>query len=187
MNNSSNRFYIVTGGPGSGKTSVIEALRARGYSCALEAGRGIIQDQMKIEGRALPWRDPLLFAELMLSWEMRSYHAAEQTTGSVFFDRGVPDVMGYLRLTGTPVPQHVHNAAVAFRYNPVVLIAPPWKEIFRQDQERKQDFHEAIRTYEALAATYTELNYQLIEIPLLPVDERVKFILHQIKMDGQRP
>lgn len=184
--NNRDRFYIVTGGPGSGKTSLIEALRARGSSCAIEAGRGIIQDQMKIEGRALPWCDPILFAELMLSWEMRSYHAAEQATGSVFFDRGVPDVMGYLRLVGSPVPEHVHNATAAFRYNPLVFITPPWKEIFRQDQERKQDFKEAVRTYEALAATYTDLNYQLVQIPLVPVNERVTFVLSQIKIDDQR-
>lgn len=177
-----NRFYIVTGGPGAGKTSLIEALRARRFACSVEAGRGIIQDQVRIDGHALPWRDPLLFAELMLSWEMRSYHAAEGSTGPVFFDRGIPDVMGYLRLAGSLVPDHVQNAAVDFRYNSMVFITPPWREIFRQDKERKQDFDEAVRTYDALAATYAELNYQVIEIPRSSVDERVRFVLNQIEV-----
>jgi predicted ATPase len=181
-----NQFYIVTGGPGSGKTALIEALRARGYSCSVEAGRGIIQDQVKIEGLALPWRDPLLFAELMLSWEMRSYHAAEEATGPVFFDRGVPDVLGYLRLVGTPAPEHIRNAAHAFRYNSSVFVAPPWRDIFRQDHERKQDFDEAVRTYDALVATYAELGYRLVEIPQSPVEERVSFVLGQMSIDGQR-
>jgi predicted ATPase len=171
------RFYIVTGGPGSGKTSLLEALRSRGYSCSVEAGRGIIQDQVSIAGQALPWKDRSLFAELMLSWEMRSYHIAEETTGPVFFDRGIPDVLGYLRLIGLPLPEHLQNAVQKVRYNSSVFIAPPWPEIFSQDRERKQDFNEAIRTYDALAATYEGLGYRLVEIPRIPVEHRATFIL----------
>jgi predicted ATPase len=181
MSNTTNNFHIVTGGPGSGKTSLIEALRQRGYTCPPEAGRGIIQDQVRIEGNALPWKDQLLFAELMLSWDMRSYHAAEECAGSVFFDRGIPDVLGYLRLVGITAPQHVHNAAVAFRYNPKVFVTPPWPEIYCQDVERKQDIAEAVRTYEALVATYADLNYQLVEIPRCTVSERVSFVLEETK------
>jgi predicted ATPase len=61
-----------------------------------------------------------------------------------------------------------------------VFIAPPWQEIFRQDRERKQDFHEAVRTYEAMVATYTESGYDLEEIPRVPVDERVRLVLHSV-------
>lgn len=183
MNNK--QFYIVTGGPGSGKASLMDALHDRGYSCSLEAGRGIIQDQVKIDGRALPWRDPLLFAELMLSCEMRSYHTAQESAGPVFFDRGVPDVLGYLRLVGTSPPEHIHVAARMCRYNSTVFVAPPWRDIFRQDHERKQDFDEAVRTYDALVATYANLGYQLVEIPRSPVEERVGFVLDQIKIDDK--
>src|SRR6476646_4988836 len=66
VSTNSDRYFVITGGPGSGKTALIEALRSRGYACSNEAGRVIIQDQVAIDGRALPWRDPLLFAELML-------------------------------------------------------------------------------------------------------------------------
>jgi predicted ATPase len=175
------RFYIVTGGPGSGKTSLLEALRLRGYACSVEAGRGIIQDQVSIAGRALPWQDRSLFAELMLSWEMRSYRIAQEAGGLVFFDRGVPDVLGYLRLIGIPAPDHIKNAIQKFRYNQTVFIAPPWPEIFARDRERKQDINEAIRTYEAMVATYTELDYRLVEIPLTPVEDRVNFIVQHLR------
>lgn len=75
----------------------------------------------------------------MLSWEMRSYRIAQETIGPVFIDRGVPDVLGYLGLVGIPVSDHARNAAKEFRYNTTVFIAPPWREIFSQDHERKQD------------------------------------------------
>jgi len=174
------RFFVLTGGPGSGKTALVEALRARGYAGSVEAGRGVIQHHVAIQGPALPWLDPILFAEMMLSWEMRSYDLAQQTPGPVFFDRGVPDVQGYLQLLHLPVPRHLRLASQIFRYNPTVFIAPPWKEIFRQDRERKQDFEEAVRTYETMRETYTELNYHPIEIPRTSVEERLGFLLNHV-------
>ena len=149
------RFHVITGGPGSGKSTLIEALGRRGFAHTIEAGRAIIQDQIAIDGPALPGRDPLAFAELMLSWELRSYRAAEAESGPVFFDRGVPDMVGYFRLLGRPAPSHVTRSVERFRYNRRVFLAPPWPAIFTQDAERKQTPEEAERTYEAMVAAYS--------------------------------
>jgi predicted ATPase len=102
----------------------------------------------------------------------------------VFFDRGLPDVAGYLRLSALPVPPHVESAARTHRYNGRVFILPPWREIFRQDRERKQDFGEAVRTYETMVRTYKDYGYERIDVPPAPVDERVRFILNAC---GGRP
>jgi predicted ATPase len=182
----SHRLTIITGGPGAGKSSLIAALHARGYATMPESGRAIIQDQIAIGGRALPWIDPGLYAELMLAADRRSYHAAEQMIADqnvprVFFDRGIPDVVGYLELCSLPIPSLLHEAAQQFRYHRLVFLAPPWREIFRQDEERKQDFSEAVRTCEAMIETYSRYGYTLIEIPLSTVDERVEFILREIQ------
>jgi predicted ATPase len=175
------RFFIITGGPGSGKSSLIEALQERGYSGTIGAGRGVIQDQVATGGSALPWGYRLLFAEMMLSWEVRSYHMARLASGTVFFDRGVPDVLGYLKLCDLTAPPHMLKAAEDFRYNRRVFIAPPWQDIFRQDRERKQDFDEAVRTCEALVETYAALNYTLVELPRVSIEERLRFILDDIE------
>ena len=171
------RFIVLTGGPGSGKSTLLGALRTSGYVCLDEGGRGIIQNQVTIGGRAVPWQDAALFAELMLSWDMRSYRFAEQSAGPVFFDRGVVDVAAYFRLIGLAPPVHVENAVKAFRYNPRVFIAPPWREIYSQDRERKQDFEEAVKTYEAIAATYTGYGYELIQLPRETLETRLRFVL----------
>ncbi|AZO13901.1 ATPase [Mesorhizobium sp. M2A.F.Ca.ET.043.05.1.1] len=177
MQNDSDRFFVLTGGPGSGKTTLIEALQAKGFATAPEAGRGIIRDQMAIGGPALPWQDRGLFAELMLSWELRSWHAAPAEAGPVFFDRGVADTIGYLRLCGLPVPDHVTSAAEKFRYARRVFVAPPWPEIFSQDEERKQTLDEAERTYRSVTGVYAELGYELVPLPLASVEERVRFVI----------
>lgn len=173
--------FVITGGPGAGKTALIEALAAAGYACSAEAGRAIIRDQMAIDGAALPWADRAAFAELMLSWEIRSHRMAGEQPGPVFFDRGVPDVMGYLRLCDLPVPPHVEKAASIFRYHRLVFLAPYWKEIFVKDEERRQDPAEAERTCAQMIATYTACGYEIVPLPLVPVAERVRFVLERIR------
>ncbi len=174
------RFVVVTGGPGAGKSTLVAALAASGPCCSVEAGRAVIQQQMAIDGPALPWHDPALFAELMLGWEMRSYQLAAAQAGRVYFDRGVPDVAGYLQLVGRPVAPHIERAARSLRYRREVFIAPPWQAIFGQDAERRQDFDEAVRTHAAMVDTYTRYGYELIELPCDSVEARVQFVLARL-------
>ena len=171
------RFFVLTGGPGSGKSALIDALARRGHAHMPEAGRAIIREQVATGGRALPWIDPAAFAELMLARDVRSHRKAQHRHGLVFFDRGIPDVAGYMRLSGLAVPAHMDHAAKTFRYNRHVFIMPPWREIFTQDSERKQDFDEAVRTYEMLAKTYADYGYALIEVPRTPIEQRARFVL----------
>jgi predicted ATPase len=181
-NNKAENFFVITGGPGSGKSSLIEALVKRGYACSIEAGRGVIQDQMAIGGRALPWDDRPLFAELMLACEMSNYRVAQKSVGPVFFDRGIPDVLGYLHLLNLPIPAHMKRAAEVFRYHRKVFLAPPWQEIFQNDNERKQDFDEAVRTYEAMIQSYTAQGYELVELSRASVDDRADFVLDYLQL-----
>ena len=84
-------MFVVTGGPGSGKSSLIDAMTRRGFRTMPEAGRAIIQDQVRIGGPALPWADRAIFAELMLGWELRSYHEALASDAPVLMDRLIKD------------------------------------------------------------------------------------------------
>lgn len=171
-----NHLHVITGGPASGKTSLIEALAGDGVRHMPEAGRSIIQDQVDIGGTALPWNDREAFAALMLAWEMRSYREAVNAAGPIIFDRGIPDVIGYLRLCGLPVPPPALRAAEQRRYAKKVFIAPPWPAIFEQDAERKQTIAEAEATYHAMVDSYSGLGYELVSLPLAPVVDRVRFV-----------
>lgn len=180
----SDRFIVFTGGPGSGKSTLLDALAAQGVAVVPEAGRAIIRDQVAIGGPGLPWADRAAFAELMLAWEMRSWREAERCAGPVLFDRGVPDVIGYLELCGLAVPAHAVRAAELCRYSVRVFIAPPWPEIYAQDGERKQSLDEAARTYDAMVSVYGRLGYELVALPCVSVEERVSFVRASLGSGG---
>lgn len=169
-------LFVITGGPGSGKSTLIAALAAAGHAVMPEAGRAIIREQVAIGGSALPWDDRAAFAALMLERELESYRAAAALAGPVFLDRGIPDVIGYLDLCGLPVPTALRRAAEAHRYHRRVFIAPHWPAIFAQDAERKQSAEEAEATCRVMERTYDALGYELIPLPLEPVAERLAFV-----------
>ncbi|HUD94523.1 AAA family ATPase [Sphingobium sp.] len=174
-------FHILTGGPGSGKTSLAEALASRGLTVMQEAGRAIIRSQMAIGGNALPWADRAAFAEAMLHWELRSYEEAQRAQGPVLFDRGMPDLIGYLTLCGLPIPAHMRRACDLRRYHPTIFLAPHWPDIYRRDAERRQSGEEAEATCAVMRHCYQELGYRVVELPLVPVAERALFVLANIQ------
>jgi len=174
------RRIIVTGGPGAGKTSLIAALEGRGLACVGESGREIIRDQVARGGAALPWADREAYARLMLRMDSRRHAEVEVLDGPVLFDRGAPDVLGYLRLCGLPIPPDLAEAALTLPYDPLVFIAPPWPEIFTQDAERRQDVAEAARTHAMMAKVYAELGYRLVELPRAPIEDRADFVLERL-------
>lgn len=173
----SSHLFVITGGPGSGKSTLVSALRGAGFTVAGEAGREVIREEMASGGTALPWSDRQFFADRMLMRDIARYETLSRSGGPIFFDRGIPDIAGYLRLSALPVPETIARAAGRYRYNRLVFIAPHWPDIYVQDVERKQSPDEAARTCDAMRAVYSDYGYELLELPRADVDERVRFVL----------
>jgi predicted ATPase len=112
--------------------------------------------------------------------EVAAHAAALATGGTVVLDRGVPDVVGFLRLSGLPVPAPIDAAARATRYNPHVFLAPFWAEIYAHDEERKQSPEVAAATEAVMRQTYADYGYSLVELPRASVAERVRFVLDRL-------
>ncbi|GAA4443234.1 AAA family ATPase [Ravibacter arvi] len=171
------KAIVITGGPGMGKTSILEYLDRAGYACVAESGRHIIRHQIETGGSKLPWADREGYAIEMFHMAVRSHQLAAETGALTFFDRGLPDTVGYLRLCNLPVPDEIRLAVMRYRYCQTVFVTPPWPEIYVNDTERKQSFREAVATYDVMNEVYAGLGYDLVEIPHLPVPERADFIL----------
>lgn len=175
-----NNFYVLTGGPGSGKTTLIEYLGRMGYNFVPEVGRKIIREQLASGGSALPWSDTAEYSDLMLQYSLRDYISLSAQTDIFFFDRGIPDILGYTELINLPGRDVYIDSVRNFRYNPTVFILPPWEDIYSKDTERKQDFGLAMLTYHTMKKIYRQYGYQLIEIPCMSVAERSGFIVDMI-------
>lgn len=175
-----NNFYILTGGPGSGKTSIIETLREIGYDCVPEVGRKIIKEQITLNADALPWSDTEKYSNLMLSYSIQDYMNLFESSELHFFDRGIPDALGYTKLINSSNRQNFIDAVQKFRYNRTVFMLPPWEKIYKADNERKQDFQVAVATYEIMRSTYKSAGYNLIELPHTTIPQRVDFILREL-------
>ena len=57
---------VITGAPGTGKTSIINSLKQRGFNCIDEISREIISNQIANGGDALPWKNLTSFSERVL-------------------------------------------------------------------------------------------------------------------------
>ena len=102
----------------------------------------------------------------------------------MFSDRGIPDVLCYAQLIGLSDPGFILDACRQYRYGPVVFLAPPWKEIYETDSERKQDFAEAERTFHQMVEVYRQCDYGISELPRVTPAARAKFILKQLRLEG---
>ncbi|MGH2624177.1 MAG: AAA family ATPase, partial [Sphingobacterium sp.] len=69
---------------------------------------------------------------------------------------------------------------VKYRYHPKVFLLPPWKEIYVNDQERKQTWQQAVETYNWIKQTYNQFNYHIVELPLTTVENRIAFIIENL-------
>jgi predicted ATPase len=176
-------LIVITGGPGSGKTTLLLELEKRGFRCAPEVARQIIQEQVRDGGSALPWADRELYTRLMLERSIQSYREHSAALRTTFCDRGVPDSLTYARLINLADERFLRGACDQYRYARRVFIAPPWQEIYATDTERKQDFAEAEGTFELLSQVYEECGYEPVELPKSSAAERADFILNQLRAD----
>ena len=171
---------IISGGPGSGKSTLLLALESAGFQCVPEVSRELIRQQVAKGSECVPWENLACFAKICLDKMIIDF---EDITGNdlTFFDRGIPDIIAYLRFGGLPVEDAFWAAAERQRYAANVFIAPPWEEIYINDNERWQTFSEAVELCSEIKNVYTGLGYQVTELPLASVEKRVDFTLTKLE------
>jgi len=173
------QIYIITGGPGFEKTALINDLRSRGYLCSDEFARDTIEKHMNTGGNMLLWKNTKLFQEEILRLRKDFYDSLPEKK-IAFADRGISDQMAFIRYKGYGTPEILKVSAEKYCYASPVFVTPPWPEIFVNDSIRSETFEEAILIHQAILITYSALNYQIIELPLISVTKRSDFIFQTI-------
>ena len=148
----------ITGAPGAGKSTLLAELSRRGVATVSEVARTILKSA---GGMALREEDPLAFADAMLSAQLAAWDDT-QIEGPVVFDRGFPDIAGFLRVEGLPVSDAITRACDEYRFEGPIFRAPPWRASYTPDDERIQDWEEAIASDRAVCAAWRGHGYALI-------------------------
>jgi predicted ATPase len=173
-----NRFVVISGCSGGGKSTLLTELCGRGYAVVEEPGRRIVRQEIEHRGAALPWLDPAAFLRRVVELSLADRLSARLREGWVFFDRGLVDAAAGLQdLTGEAALatlRHTH------RYHHRVFLAPPWPEIYRTDDERRHDLDTAVAEYLRLLKVYPSLGYEVILLPKAAVAERADFVLRTL-------
>ncbi|MGB5981159.1 MAG: ATP-binding protein [Nonlabens sp.] len=168
---------VLIGGPGTGKTSVINQLSASNYHILPEVSREVTLEARKQGIEQLFLTDAHAFSDRLLSGRIDQYNNA--LSGVNFYDRGIPDVPAYHRFTGDPIPERYFQACIDHKYD-TCFFFPIWEEIYEQDNERYEDIATAKKLSDIIKSEYLDLNYNVIDMPLTSVSQRVEFILKNL-------
>ena len=151
-------------------------MKKEGFYCGNDVAREFIEEQIRSGGKALPWDNRKEFSKIILEKRIKQYEDAPE--GDVcFFDRGIPDLIGYLIKAGLKVPDEYYKSAKSHPYQKIVFFTPPWQATFEKDPDRHETFGEAVIIHNAIKKVYQDLGYKVIDVPKTSVDKRIEFIL----------
>lgn len=172
---------VITGGPGSGKTALINYLEREGYQVMHEISRDVILEAQKDGIEQLFLENPILFSEKLLEGRLKQFHAGKNFSAPVlFYDRGMPDVTAYMDFVDIHYPENFSETILKYKYDEIFLL-PPWREIYQQDNERYESFEQAQKIFHFLKKGYENYGYKVTEVPVGAIKERVNFILENLK------
>ena len=169
------RFVVISGCSSGGKSTLLQALRERGFATVEEPGRRIVKEEIERGGTALPWIDANAFLSRAIETSLADLAMAARMEGWVFFDRGLIDAAaGLERLTGAPTSMTLRTAR---RFHRQVFLAPPWPEIYVTDRDRRHGLDQAAKEYAHLLNVYPALGYEVFVLPKVSVSDRADFVL----------
>ncbi len=172
-----NNWYVITGGPSSGKTTTVDLLKARGYKTTIEHARHYL-DMQRLNGRTVEevrnHQREFQLAVLKMQIEQEKKLVEEEI---VFLDRAIPDAHAYYHYMGLPEDPELAEALQDIYYKKVFILdcLPLVKDYARREDEAAQK-----KIHATLIDVYTALPFPVVQVPVLPPDERVDFILKNL-------
>lgn len=172
----SNNWYVITGGPSTGKTTLLEGLKAAGYKTIPEAARSFIDQQIK-NGMSVAAirKNERLFQKNILKLK-QTIESGLNPTDTIFFDRGIHDTLAYFMYYDWKIDAGLKEAVATARYKAVFLLdALPQ---YQTDYARTEniDFTERLNTI--LFDVYAKQGIKVIRIPVLEPKARIDRLLY---------
>lgn len=181
------RKIPISGGPHSGKTTLLEALRGEfegAYFVAEPAERVITRELGKQAEDAtytpnVPWIDYSKFGPEVADESVSLEADTPDSADLVFQDRSLIDTIAYCRLNGFDsfIPEVERRIKVA-RYSLALFCEPVGT--YTATEVRRETAEEAQRTHDFLAEAYDHSGITVIHLPAVPVPERLSIVRNAI-------
>jgi predicted ATPase len=179
--------YIITGAPGTGKTTILEALHARGYAVVDEAATDIILREQSL-GHQEPWRDAGFIDAITLLQRARQMRPAPPGTSVQLYDRSPICTLALAHhlahYGGQPVPR-----VLASEVDRILREGIYQRQVFvirllgsvAPTAVRRISYAESVRFGRLHERVYRTHGYELVDVPAGTVAERAELIDRHIR------
>jgi predicted ATPase len=170
-------WYVITGGPSSGKTTTVNLLREKGYITTMEHARHFI-DTQRLKGKTIEEvrsnQREFQLGVLEMQIEQENEISPEVL---VFLDRAIPDALAYYRFLNLEIDAKLTEALSKVSYKKVfILDCLPMVN----DYARIEDSTAQKKIHTLITEVYESLPFPIVHVPVLPPEERVRFILNNL-------
>jgi len=171
-------IFVISGGPGVGKTTIVNELEKLKYAVIPEAARIVAESDERFAGKSVNEINHKKFQEEILKRQIQmqeNFLLKNHEFG--FSDRGFGDSMVYCKIRNVNFPKKYLDYVKSFRYLGVFVLEP--LRFYKTDGLRVETKEEQQEIHDEIVGVYENLGYDLIKIPQMPVEERIAMILEK--------
>jgi len=176
---------VITGGPYAGKTTLINHFAKLGYKTIPEVASKVINRlnrELGVEEQRT-WRKAHVaeFQHMIFGAQENDYCLVDAEDEIVFYDRGLHAGLAYLSHYDQVIPERMKKLASEYSYDCVFLCHVLDSFDRRRSTGRISDKKAAVEIQNVLKEVYLEYGHEVIEVPQMPVEDRVNLILRHLR------
>ncbi len=167
--------FVITGGPGAGKTTLILKLEEMGEVVVHESA----SDHIKLrqdQGITEPWKEKFFQTDILKLQLFRESRIPKKSK-RVFIDRGIIDGLAYLDKRSNEY-KSIYKEAKKSKYTKVFFVES-LKNV-EKTKIRRENKKEAEKLAKKFKEIYCSFGFEVIVIPAVSVGERVQLILNHL-------
>jgi predicted ATPase len=170
--------FILTGAPGSGKTSILRVLAAAGYAVVEEAATDVNVARLTA-GDTQPWTDPVFIERIAVLQRQRREEPAGPGATVQVHDRSAVCTLALAHHLGRPVPTvleaEIARITAAGYFDRRVFFVRPLG-FLQPTAARRISYEESLAFERRHETEYLRLGFEIVDVPAGPVAERAAAI-----------
>jgi len=168
--------YVISGGPGTGKTSVIEELERLGHDVIGEAARIIAETDERFVGKSINEIDWDAFHAAIIDWQKEEFGKIGDRV--VFIDRGLGDNLAYDKIHKVETSKEKLDFTNSFKHDKIFVL--DFLDFYETDGLRDETKEEQEELHAAIIEAYENLGCEIVVVPFMSVADRARFILDKV-------